>query len=68
LANAARGLAFERAVIAALNAAKNKTKIHAPGLGRSIPDILNEGVTRNKERIGNQQFPSAESTGRLGQD
>lgn len=55
LANAARGLAFERAVLDALNAAKytakvdkNTSRIGVEGLGRSVPDILREGVTEIK--------------------
>lgn len=58
LANAARGLAFERAVIDALNAArrakrfhKNTSKIHVDGLGRSIPDILLDGITEIKSGV-----------------
>jgi hypothetical protein len=51
LANAARGLAFERAVIAALNAAKNKTKVGPKGQHQSIPDILNRGVTEIKSGL-----------------
>jgi Restriction endonuclease fold toxin 7 len=55
LANAVRGLEFERAVLNALNAArtatkieKNTTKIGAEGLGRSVPDILRKGITEIK--------------------
>lgn len=51
LANAARGLAFEAAVLAALKAAKNSTKIGVKGQRRSIPDILNEGVTEIKSGL-----------------
>jgi hypothetical protein len=51
VANAARGLEFERAVIAALKAAKNKDKIGVSGLGRSIPDILNQGITKIKSGL-----------------
>lgn len=58
LANAARGLAFERAVIDALNAAryatdvkKNTSKIGVQGLGRSIPDLLHKGITEIKSSV-----------------
>jgi hypothetical protein len=51
LANVARGLAFERAVLDALNAAKNTTKISVEGLGRSVPDILLRGVTEIKSGL-----------------
>jgi len=51
LANAAKGLEFERAVLAALKAAKNKTKIPLQGARQSIPDILNEGVTEIKSGV-----------------
>ncbi len=50
-ANAARGLAFERSVIQALNIAKNTTKIEVEGIGRSIPDILLRGVSEIKSGI-----------------
>jgi hypothetical protein len=48
LANAVRGGEFERAVIKALGAEKNKTKITVEGVGRSIPDILDKGITEIK--------------------
>ncbi len=48
LANAVRGAEFERAVIKALGAEKNKTKITVEGVGRSIPDILDKGITEIK--------------------
>jgi hypothetical protein len=48
LANAARGGEFERAVIKALGAEKNKTKITVEGEGRSVPDILDKGITEIK--------------------
>lgn len=58
LANAARGLAFERAVIDALNAArhttkikKNTSKIGVEGVGRSIPDVLHKGITEIKSGV-----------------
>jgi hypothetical protein len=58
LANAARGGEFERAVLAALNAArqttkinKNTSKISVEGLGRSIPDVLLEGITEIKSGV-----------------
>jgi hypothetical protein len=51
LANAARGLAFERAVLDALNAAKNTKKISVEGVGRSVPDILLKGVTEIKSGL-----------------
>lgn len=58
LANAARGLAFERAVLDALNAArhptminKNTSKIGVEGLGRSVPDVLLEGITEIKSGV-----------------
>jgi hypothetical protein len=54
LANAARGLAFENAVRVALNAAKNKIRIEVPGVGRSIPDVLdklNHGLTEIKSGL-----------------
>jgi Restriction endonuclease fold toxin 7 len=50
-ANAERGLAFERAVRNALNAAKNTTKISVESLGRSVPDILRKGVTEIKSGL-----------------
>jgi hypothetical protein len=49
--NAKRGGEFEEAVLTALNAAKNTTKISAEGLGRSIPDILRKGVTEIKSGV-----------------
>jgi hypothetical protein len=48
LANAVRGGEFERAVIKALGAEKNKTKITVEGVGRSVPDILDKGITEIK--------------------
>jgi hypothetical protein len=51
LANAADGLKFEKAVIAALDAAKNKAKVGPKGQRQSIPDILNEGVTEIKRGL-----------------
>jgi len=51
LANAARGLTFERAVLQALQAAKNTNKISLEGLGRSVPDILLQGVTEIKSGL-----------------
>ncbi|MFZ5780384.1 MAG: putative toxin [Pseudomonadota bacterium] len=50
LANAKKGLEFERSVIAALNTEKNTTKIGIEGLGRSVPDILRKGITEIKTR------------------
>jgi hypothetical protein len=58
LANAKRGLEFERAVLHALNAAspatkinKNTTKIGIEGLGRSVPDVLRKGITEIKSGV-----------------
>jgi hypothetical protein len=51
LANAARGLEFELEVLKALQATKNRTKIGAKGVGRSIPDILNGGITEIKSGV-----------------
>jgi len=51
LANAKRGLEFEEAARKALNALKNKTKISVDGIGRSIPDILRDGVTEIKSGL-----------------
>src|SRR5258708_33413795 len=51
LANAVRGGEFERAVLKALEAEKNKTKITVEGVGRSIPDILNKGITEIKSGV-----------------
>lgn len=51
LANAARGLAFERAALQALQAAKNTNKISVEGLGRSVPDILLQGLTEIKSGL-----------------
>ena len=58
LANAARGLAFERAVLHALHAAsptagitKNTSKISIEGLGRSVPDVLHRGITEIKSGV-----------------
>jgi hypothetical protein len=51
LRNAVRGGEFERDVLKALEAAKNKIKINAEGVGRSIPDILNEGITEIKSGV-----------------
>jgi hypothetical protein len=59
LANAKRGLEFERAVIDALNAAsqvtkinKNTSKIGVDGLARrSVPDVLHRGITEIKSGV-----------------
>jgi hypothetical protein len=54
LANAKRGLDFERAVLDRLKVAKNKTKISVEGLGRSVPDALDllvHGVTEIKSGL-----------------
>jgi hypothetical protein len=51
LANAVRGGEFERAVLKALEAKKNKTKITVEGVGRSIPDILDKGITEIKSGV-----------------
>jgi hypothetical protein len=51
LMNAVRGGEFEIAVLKALEAAKNKTKIEVKGVGRSIPDILNEGIREIKSGV-----------------
>ena len=51
LANAVRGGEFERDVLKALEAAKNKTKITVEGVGQSIPDILNKGITEIKSGV-----------------
>jgi len=51
LANAVHGGEFERAVLKALEAAKNKTKIGVEGVGRSIPDVLNKGVKEIKSGV-----------------
>lgn len=55
LANAKRGLEFERAVLHALSAAsetikinKNTSKIAVEGLGRSVPDVLHRGIREIK--------------------
>ena len=51
LANAVRGGEFERAVLKALEAKKNTTKITVEGMGRSVPDILNNGITEIKSGV-----------------
>lgn len=58
LANAKRGLDFERAVLHALNAAspttkinKNTGKISVEGIGRSIPDVLQKGIREIKSGV-----------------
>jgi hypothetical protein len=58
LASAARGLEFERAVFEALNAAqqeirinKNTTKISVEGMGRSVPDVLHQGIKEIKNVV-----------------
>jgi hypothetical protein len=58
LANSRRGLAFEKDVLDALNAArlmpnvsKNTSKIGVEGLGRSVPDILLKGITEIKSGV-----------------
>jgi hypothetical protein len=58
LANAKRGLEFERAVLHALNAAshptkinKNTSKIAVEGLGRSVPDVLQRGIREIKSGV-----------------
>jgi hypothetical protein len=58
LANAKRGMDFERAVLHALNAAsptanvsKNTSKISVEGLGRSVPDILRKGIREIKSGV-----------------
>jgi hypothetical protein len=51
LANATNGIKFEEAVRAALNAAKNTTKVGPKGQRQSIPDILNKGVTEIKSGL-----------------
>jgi hypothetical protein len=51
LANAVHGGEFERAVLKALEAAKNNTKINVEGVGRSIPDVLNKGVKEIKSGV-----------------
>ena len=56
LANAVRGREFERVVFEALNAAqqaarinKNTTKISVEGVGRSVPDVLYQGIREIKD-------------------
>jgi hypothetical protein len=51
LANAVRGGEFERAVLKAMEAAKNPIKIEVEGVGRSIPDILDKGITEIKSGV-----------------
>jgi hypothetical protein len=51
LAYTADGLKFESAVLTALNAAKNTTKVGPKGQRQSIPDILNKGVTEIKHKL-----------------
>jgi hypothetical protein len=51
LANAVRGGEFERAVLKAMEAAKNPIKIEVEGVGRSIPDILKKGITEIKSGV-----------------
>jgi hypothetical protein len=58
LANAKRGLEFEKAVLHALNAeslttkiAKNTSKIAIEELGRSVPDVLQRGIREIKSGI-----------------
>lgn len=58
LANAKRGLEFEKAVLHALNAAsettkinKNTSKIAVEGLGRSVPDVLQRGIREIKSGV-----------------
>lgn len=58
LANAKRGIDFEKAVLHALNAAsqttrinKNTGKISIEGLGRSVPDVLHKGITEIKSGV-----------------
>jgi hypothetical protein len=38
-------------VLKALEAGKNKTKITVEGVGRSVPDILNKGITEIKSGV-----------------
>jgi hypothetical protein len=51
LRNAVHGGEFERDVLKALEAAKNKVKIEVEGVGRSIPDILNKGIREIKSGV-----------------
>ena len=58
LANAKRGLEFERAVLHALNGVsqttkitKNTSKIGVDGLGRSVPDVLHRGIKEIKSGV-----------------
>jgi hypothetical protein len=51
LLNAVRGGEFELAVLKALSATKNTTKIEVEGVGRSIPDILRNGVKEIKSGV-----------------
>ena len=62
LANAKRGIDFEKAVLHALNAAsqttkinkntsKNTSKIAVEGLGRSVPDVLQRGIREIKSGV-----------------
>jgi hypothetical protein len=58
LANAVRGREFERVVFEALNAAqqairinKNTTKISVEGMGRSVPDVLHQGIREIKDVV-----------------
>ena len=58
LANAKRGLEFERAVLHALNDVsrttkinKNTMKIGIEGLGRSVPDVLQKGIKEIKSGV-----------------
>lgn len=58
LANARRGLEFEKAVLQALNGlesaarfTKNTQKISVDGLGRSVPDVLKRGIREIKSGV-----------------
>jgi hypothetical protein len=58
LANAKRGIDFEKAVLHALNPAsqttkinKNTSKITVEGLGRSVPDVLHRGIREIKSGV-----------------
>ena len=49
--NAVRGKAFERQALNALGAVKNTRTVEVPGLGRSIPDVMGNGILEIKDVV-----------------
>jgi RHS repeat-associated protein len=56
LQNAAQGRAFEASVIDALGAEKNTTSVTVPGLGTSIPDVMNDAGTTEIKNVLNLSY------------